>query len=282
MPIIRSVKKMQEISEKLKKEDKSIGFVPTMGYLHQGHASLLKASRQENAVSVLSIFVNPKQFGKNEDFSKYPRDFKKDELLAKKEKVDIIFYPSADDMYSTRHLTNLTVEGISKILCGKFRPEHFQGVTTIVAKLLNIVNPDIMYLGQKDAQQAIVIKRMVEDLNFPTRIKVLPTVRESDGLAISSRNAYLNSRQRQAAPILYQALSQAKTAILQGERNPQRVKGLLRSLIQKNSISHTDYIECVAADSLGSLKRLEGTVLITLAAWFGKARLIDNIVVKIP
>src|SRR5688572_13034297 len=196
MHIIRSPQKLYQTIKRLKLKGKTIGFVPTMGALHEGHASLLRRARKDHDICVLSIFVNPKQFGPKEDFKKYPRPEKEDAALAKMEGVDIIFYPSAKDMYPPEFMTAVEVLGLSELLCGEFRPGHFRGVTTVVAKLLNIVNPDEMYLGQKDAQQAVIIKRMVADLNFATTISVCPTIRESDGLALSSRNKFLTSTQR--------------------------------------------------------------------------------------
>ena len=282
MRTVRGIDVLQRKILRLKRQGRSVGFVPTMGYLHAGHASLLRQCRKENDTVVLSIFVNPLQFGKNEDFSKYPRDFKKDELLAKKEKVDIIFYPSEETMYPDGFLTQVAVKELGEALCGKFRPRHFDGVTTVVAKLLNIVLPDRLYLGQKDAQQAVIIKRMVADLNFPVLVKILPTVREKDGLAMSSRNAYLDVRQRQTAPILYKTLRAAQTAVREGEKNSLRITKLIRSRIESQSAGPIDYVECVDAETLRPLKVLHGKVLIALAVWFGKARLIDNILVRIP
>jgi len=280
MRTIRSIKTLRRFLRQAKRQGKTVGFVPTMGFLHTGHCSLLRKCRKENDVVVLSIFVNPKQFGKNEDFSQYPRDLKHDEILAKKENVDIMFHPSEKEMYPTGHRTEVKVKELSEMLCGRFRPGHFAGVATVVAKLINIVAPDGIYLGQKDAQQAVIIRRMVQDLNFPTMIKVLPTVREKDGLAMSSRNSYLDPTQRSQAPILYQALTAAKTAILKGERNPRTVCDMVRSLIRAKTESPIDYVACIDAETLQPLKTIRGTVLIALAVWFGKARLIDNILVR--
>ena len=207
MQIIRSPQEMHRALKRLKQKGKTVGFVPTMGALHEGHASLLRRARKDHDICVLSIFVNPKQFGPKEDFKKYPRPAKEDMALAKKEKVDIIFYPSAKEMYPPDFLTAVEVEGLSDVLCGQFRPGHFRGVTTVVAKLLNIVSPDEMYLGQKDAQQAVIIKRMVANLNFATTISVCPTIREADGLALSSRNKFLTSAQRSEAANIYRSLN---------------------------------------------------------------------------
>ncbi|HQP12075.1 MAG TPA: pantoate--beta-alanine ligase, partial [Candidatus Omnitrophota bacterium] len=223
MKIITQAKTIQELSQKFRREGKTIGFVPTMGYLHDGHRSLLKACRRHNDISILSIFVNPTQFGPQEDFQSYPRDKKKDVLLAKKENVDIIFYPSEKMMYPGRYLTYIHVEKITATLCGASRPGHFRGVATVVGKLLNIVQPHRIYLGQKDAQQCVVIRQMVKDLNFPVQVRVLPTFREKDGLALSSRNAYLTAEERQEAPALYQALKMAREEIRRGETDSSRL-----------------------------------------------------------
>ena len=281
MRIIRHSKTMHHLVQQTRIKGKTIGFVPTMGFLHDGHRSLFKKSKSENDLTVLSIFVNPKQFAAHEDFHHYPRDEKKDELLAKKEKVDIIFHPSIEEIYPEGYSTYVLVEKLDQVLCGKSRPGHFRGVTTVVAKLLNIVSPNILYLGQKDAQQAIIIRKMVNDLNFPVIIKILPTIRERDGLAMSSRNSYLNPSQRQEAMILFQVLHSAEEKILSGERNVKRIVGLIRMLITKNTLARIDYIECVDADTLHSLERLSGRVLIALAVWFGNTRLIDNITVRV-
>ena len=259
-------------------KNQSIGFVPTMGALHDGHLSLIRKSRRENDITIVSIFVNPKQFGPREDHSTYPRLEIKDILLAKKEKVDIIFYPSEEEMYPTSFLTSVRVDQLTDVLCGPSRPGHFQGVATIVGKLLNIVTPDVLYLGQKDAQQAAVLKRMVTDLNFPVSIKVCPIVREADGLAMSSRNSYLTSRQRAEAPVLYQSLKKAKRKVLTGERSPTKIINLIRNQIKKQSSGRIDYIACTDANSLIPLKRIKGRVMISLAVTIGRTRLIDNIV----
>ncbi len=267
---------------KLKAQKKRIGFVPTMGFLHEGHASLLKKCKKDNDVSVLSIFVNPTQFGPNEDFRRYPRNFKRDKLLAQKQNVDIIFYPSADEMYPEGFLTSVDVSRMTEGLCGKFRPGHFKGVATVVAKLLNIVQPDIFYLGQKDAQQAIVLTQMVSDLNIPVKVKILPTIRETDGLAMSSRNAYLSPENRVQAPKLYQSLLLARKLIQKGERNSRALISTLRTFILKSITNpKIDYVECVDAKTLAPLTKLNGNVLIALAVWIWKIRLIDNIVVRV-
>ena len=281
MRIIRTIKQMQQWALAAKRKGKTIGFVPTMGYFHEGHLSLLRKSKKENDVTVVSIFVNPIQFGPKEDLTKYPRDFKRDELFAKKENVDIIFYPSAVEMYPNRYLTYVDVQKMSEGLCGEFRPGHFRGVATIVAKFLNIVTPRTMYLGQKDAQQAAILKKMVKDLNFLLQVKVLPTVREQSGLALSSRNSYLTREQLAQAAILYRTLRWAKKNILSGERRAQRLTGQIKNMIEKNSSLKVEYVACVNAEELTALKTLRGNILIALAAYLGQTRLIDNITVRI-
>ena len=253
-----------------------------MGALHQGHLSLVRRSRKENDLTVLSIFVNPAQFSPTEDLAKYPRNFKQDLLLAKREKTDIIFYPSIKEIYPKGCLTYIHVEEIADGLCGKFRPGHFRGVATIVGKLLNIVQPDTMYLGQKDAQQVVVLKKMAADINFPVTIKVCPTIREKDGLALSSRNSYLTQEQRKEAPVLFESLNQAKEKIRAGERKTQELIGLIEKNIQQKSSGRIEYIACADAKTLKHLEKLKGEVLIALAVWFGSTRLIDNITVRIP
>jgi len=252
-----------------------------MGALHEGHLSLIRKSRRENAITIVSIFVNRKQFGPREDFSSYPRPEKKDILLAKKEKVDIIFYPSEKEMYPTSFLTSIGVDQITDILCGSSRPGHFRGVTTVIGKLINIVTPNALYLGQKDAQQAVVLARMVTDLNFSVSIKVCPIVRETDGLAMSSRNSYLTSQQRKEASVLYESLKQAKKNILTGEHNATRIIKLIRKQVKKHSSGTIDYIACADANSLIPLKHIKGKVMIALAVKFGRTRLIDNIIFRV-
>ena len=257
----------------------TIGFVPTMGFLHDGHLSLMRHSKNENDLTVVSVFVNPKQFVSQEDLKQYPRDKKRDELLVRREKVDIMFYPTAEEMYPEGFLTYVRVEKMSGCLCGKYREGHFQGVTTIVAKLLNLVSPDTLYLGQKDAQQAVIIQTMVKDLNFPVHVKVLPTIREKDGLAMSSRNSLLTVNERKEAPVLFYALRKAEQAVRSGERSVKNIQRAIEEAIERSSVATVQYVECVDAQNLKSLSKLRGKVLISLAAWFGKTRLIDNIVV---
>jgi len=278
MKIIPSTQSTQKLISRLKLKHKTIGFVPTMGALHEGHLSLVRKSRKENNITVVSIFVNPKQFGPKEDLALYPREEKKDKYLLQKEKVDLLFYPSADEMYPKGYKTYVEVSDFGRGLCGPIRPGHFKGVTTIVAKLLNIVTPDRLYLGQKDAQQAIMIDKMIRDLNFPVKTIVCPTVRENDGLATSSRNVYLNEQHRSEAVILFKALTQAKHEIKSGLQNPQTVIKNMKSLIEQCSSGIIHYIECVNAENLIPLKELRGKILIALSVSFGKTKLIDNII----
>ena len=279
--VVTKINIVRKIVEGYRQQKKSIGFVPTMGCLHEGHLSLIRKCREENDKTIISIFINPKQFGKNEDYKNYPRDKKKDELLAKKEKVDIIFYSSVKIIYPDRYLTYVDMEKLPKLLCGKFRPGHFRGVITVVAKLLNIVSPNTLYLGQKDAQQAIIISQMVKDLNMPVSIRVLPTVRDADGLALSSRNSYLSKRQREQAPVIYQALRCAKEKIQKGKRDSKIILRGIREMITKRSAGIIEYVECVDRKTLEPVTTLRGHVLIAVAVWFGKARLIDNISVRV-
>jgi len=281
MRVIRSVSSIQQLIKKAKLAVKTVGFVPTMGALHDGHRSLLRRCRRENDIVVLSIFVNPKQFGPREDFAKYPRREQADKKLAKKEKVDIMFVPSEKEMYPAGYLTYIAVERMTQGLCGRSRPGHFRGVTTVVGKLLNIIMPDVLYLGQKDAQQAAVVTRMVRDLNFPVRCKICPTVRAADGLAMSSRNQYLSAGQRKEAAVLYRSLKEARQSVAAGNRLVTAIVGKIRSRLTRESSGRIDYVECVAADTFMPLKRIQGKAIVALAVWFGKTRLIDNIIVQV-
>jgi pantoate--beta-alanine ligase len=281
MRLIRSPKKMQKICRELRERVKTIGLVPTMGYLHEGHLSLVRIAKKRSDVLVVSVFVNPAQFGPREDFKSYPRDFKKDRLLLEEEGCDLIFAPRMEDMYPEGHLAYVTVEKITGKLEGRTRPTHFRGVTTIVAKLFNIVRPDVVVFGQKDAQQAVVLKKMVDDLNYGIKMIIAPTVREKDGLALSSRNEYLSKDERKHATVLYQSLREAKRMIRGGERSASRIVTRMRSLIKKQPAAELDYVAITDARTLEPLKRLKGEVLISLAVRFGQARLIDNIEVKV-
>lgn len=281
MQVIRSIKSLRRAVAKAKSAGQRVGFVPTMGALHEGHLSLIRRCRKENDLVILSIFVNPTQFGPAEDFARYPREEKKDKKLAKQEKVDIIFYPSVKTVYPKGYLTYIDVEKLTQPLCGQSRPGHFRGVATVVGKLLNIVAPDVVYLGQKDAQQAAVVRQMVRDLNFPVAVTVCSTVRDIDGLALSSRNGYLSPAQRKEATVIYRSLREAKARARQGERRAGTLLRGIRSRILRESSGVPEYIECVQAQTLVPLKRIEGKVMIAVAVRFQKTRLIDNIVFHI-
>lgn len=281
MKIVDNISRMSTLSKMLKKEGKVIGFVPTMGYLHDGHLSLVRTAKKHTDVVVMSIFVNPLQFGPGEDFEKYPRDFKHDEEVAGSAGADILFYPASKDIYPEGYSTYVNVEGLTDGLCGASRPGHFRGVATIVAKLFGIVRPDVAYFGQKDAQQAIVIKKMVEDLNMGIEIKMVPIVREKDGLAMSSRNVYLSESERRDAVVLYQSLKKAESLVEQGERDSKKIIKAMESMIKEKSSARIDYISVVNTKNLKDMNKISGEVLIALAAFVGKTRLIDNVILKV-
>jgi len=271
---------MVQYSQAARRRIETIGFVPTMGALHEGHLSLIRKARKENARVVVSIFVNPAQFGKNEDFKRYPRNLRQDALLCQKEGVDILFSPLAKEMYPVNYKTYVQVKDLSDCLCGKFRPGHFKGVATVVIKLFNIVAPDTAYFGQKDAQQAVIIRKMAEDLNLSVKIIVLPTLRDKDGLAMSSRNIYLNKNERKHALSLYKSLHSARGLIQKGERSPERVIRAIRKMIAIDKAPRIDYISIVDPDTLMPLDKITNNSLIILAVWIGKTRLIDNVIVR--
>jgi pantoate--beta-alanine ligase len=254
----------------------TVGFVPTMGYLHEGHLALVKQARIENSAVIVSIYVNPTQFGPREDFGAYPRDLNRDLELLKEGGVDIVFVPSDDQMYSPEFSTWVDVENISQRLEGTSRPGHFRGVATVVAKLFNIIQPTKAYFGQKDAQQVMVIKRMVGDLNMAIEIVVVPTVRESDGLAMSSRNSYLSPEERQAATVLFRALTLARQLRLGGEKDAGKIRRQMTLLIQKEPLAQIDYVSIADAETLEELDLIDHRALASLAVRIGKTRLIDN------
>ena len=280
MKIIRNIKEMAGVAKKHRRRCESIGLVPTMGALHEGHLSLVRQSRRENVFIVVSIFVNPSQFGPKEDLKSYPRPFKNDFVSRLKEGVDIIFYPEAKQMYPKGYKTYVEVKELSDLLCGKSRPGHFKGVATIVTKLFNIVQPDTAYFGQKDAQQAVIIKKMVKDLNIPVEIKVMPIVRQKDGLAMSSRNAYLSAQGKKDALVLYQSFNLAKDLIKKGVRDPHKIINSMRGLIQNNKAARIEYIAIVDSDNLKPIERIKNHCLIALAVKIGKTRLIDNMIIR--
>ncbi len=261
--------------------DKRIGLVPTMGALHEGHLSLIRAARAQSDVVAVSIFVNPLQFGPNEDLAKYPRTFERDCQLLEAEKVDLLFAPSNDDMYPTGATTFVTVEGPSDRLCGRSRPGHFRGVTTVVSKLLHIVAPDLAFFGQKDAAQVAIIRRMVRDLNFPVRIVVCPIVREKDGLALSSRNAYLDPQQRQQALALYRALMRVKVLSDTGEHSAAKLSEAGKQVMAEEPGARLDYFEVVNPETLDPVSDITHGVLVAVAAFIGNTRQIDNVVLQV-
>ena len=253
-----------------------LGLVPTMGYFHAGHLALVKRARRENSAVVVSIFVNPTQFGPDEDYAAYPRDMERDLALLRKEKVDVVFVPAAEEMYPAGYATFVDVQGVTSGLEGEKRPGHFRGVATVVTKLFTIVRPDRSYFGQKDGQQAAVVRRLTRDLNLGSEIVVVPTVREPDGLALSSRNIYLSVRERQAASVLYRALCRANELWRQGERDAEVLRQEMAGLIQTEPLAQIDYISIADAESLKELGKVDRTAMASLAVRFGKARLIDN------
>ncbi|RJP26061.1 MAG: pantoate--beta-alanine ligase [Candidatus Abyssobacteria bacterium SURF_5] len=280
--IIRDPAEMQALANQLRRAGKTIGFVPTMGYLHEGHASLLRGARRDNDAVVLSIFVNPTQFGPNEDLDKYPRDMIRDENIARQEGTDYIFYPEPRDVYPSGYQTHVSVEKLTKSHCGISRPTHFGGVATVCTKLFNLVLPHRAYFGQKDYQQCAVIKRMVKDLNMNLEIVVLPTAREADGLAMSSRNAYLKPDERVQAVCLYEALQLAKSMATDGERKAANLISAMREHIQERPSARIDYLSVADVDTLEELETLQEKAVVLLAVFMGKkTRLIDNEVITV-
>jgi len=278
MEVIKSTAEMQEISLRLKREGRIIGLVPTMGYLHDGHLSLIKKARRENDIVIMSNFVNPLQFGPKEDFATYPRDLDRDNKLAESAGVDYVFAPTTEEMYPQGYDTYVEVKGpITEKMCGKSRPGHFKGVTTVVLKLFLITQPDRAYFGQKDTQQAIVIRKMVTDLNVPVKIITCPIIREEDGLALSSRNTYLSSEERLQALALPRALSAGRDMIMKGETDPQKVRLHIKQILESSPGIRVDYVEVVDGDDLSDLSVIKGKVLLAAAVYVGKTRLIDNI-----
>jgi pantoate--beta-alanine ligase len=276
MEIIQKIRPLKELITNYKKDGLSIGFVPTMGYLHEGHLSLVREAKKNNDITVVSIFVNPTQFGPNEDLDKYPRDFERDEILLRGEGVDIIFYPDVKEMYSSNHMTYVNVEKITDKLCGLKRPGHFRGVATVVCKLFNIVKPDNAYFGLKDYQQVLVIKKMVEDLNMDVDIIPMPIVRERDGLAMSSRNVYLSDEERVSALSLNRSFLLVDDLMKKGIRNSKILIDEVTKFILSHPYTKVDYVEVVDPDNLENKDRLEGRFLLALAVFVNKTRLIDN------
>ena len=282
MRVLSTVAEMQAACREVRRSGKSLGLVPTMGALHEGHLSLVRAARAHNQVVATSIFVNPLQFGPNEDFSKYPRTFDRDRQLLGAEKVDLIFAPSADEMYPEGASTTVYVRGLSEKLDGKSRPGHFQGVTTVVAKLFEIVRPDRAYFGQKDAAQVALIRKMVQDLNIDLELIICPIVREHDGLAMSSRNTYLNPEQRKQALVLYRSLMRMQTLADRGESSSSALSDAGKQVLAEEPDIKLDYLEIVNPHSLDPVPDITQGALVAVAAWVGTTRLIDNIVLYGP
>jgi pantoate--beta-alanine ligase len=278
MEIINRRQRMSSVARKTRREqDRTIGLVPTMGALHEGHLSLVREARRMCDVVVVSVFVNPTQFGPGEDFERYPRNLTKDTALLTDYNVDYIFAPPVEEIYPKGFSTYVNVDGISEQLEGASRPGHFRGVATVVTVLLNVVRPDFAFFGQKDAQQALVIRRLVKDLAFDTEVIVLPTVREDSGLAISSRNLYLSPEEQEAAPVIHRALAKAKEVYKEGERSAARLVDLIRTTIESEPRARVDYVSITDAETLERLDKLdERPILIAVAAYVGKTRLIDN------
>lgn len=282
MRVVESASEMQTLSLNYKKAGKIIGLVPTMGYLHEGHLFLVRQAKSICDIVIVSIFVNPIQFGRGEDYDIYPRDLERDSEMLAREGVDLVFAPLVREMYPEGYNTYVEVEGeIAAKMCGKSRPGHFRGVTTVVSKLFNICLPDYAFFGQKDAQQAAIIEKMVRELNFPLKIVRVPIVREEDGLAMSSRNVYLDAEERKQALILYKSLIHGRELIEAGERDVNRIKREMEAMIKSVPRAEIDYIEIVAADDLSSLDKIDRQVLLALAVRIGKTRLIDNLLVEV-
>jgi len=280
MKLAKTIESVRTLVKAAKAAGKKVGLVPTMGALHTGHVSLMEAAAKECDFVVVSIFVNPTQFGPDEDFEKYPRPIEKDLAICKKAGVDVVFNPTPDVMYGPESLTWVTVDKLTELLCGRFRPGHFRGVTTVCAKLFNIVLPDVAYFGQKDAQQAIVIEQMAADLNMPLEIVVCPTVREKDGLAVSSRNKYLSEQERKEAAKIYKSLEKCKEMVDGGVTDSNEIVAQMRSKLQQIKGGRIEYVSIVDAETLENVDKITGRVIAAVAIKLGPARLIDNILME--
>jgi pantoate--beta-alanine ligase len=281
METITKIDEMRSAVKALKSQGKTVGFVPTMGYLHEGHLSLVRESIQKADSTVVSVFVNPAQFGPTEDLEDYPRDIRQDSEILEKEGVHYLFVPEVEEMYPEGYKTYVEVHDFQDKLCGRSRPGHFRGVCTIVLKLFHIVNPDFSFFGQKDAQQAIILKKMVKDLDLEVKIEVLPIIREEDGLALSSRNTYLNTEERRAALVLSKSLNEAQMMIEKGEREVESIIKKMKKIMNREPLAKIDYIEIVDMDNLNPLTRIGKKALVAVAVFIGKVRLIDNVIVQI-
>ena len=280
MEVIRTIKEMKEFSSRARRDGKTIAFVPTMGYFHDGHLSLMRGGRKQGDLLVVSLFVNPTQFGPSEDFKNYPRDFERDGKMAEEVGVDVLFVPEAMEMYPPDHQTVVRVERVTQNLCGKSRPTHFQGVATVVMMLFEIVMPHVAIFGEKDYQQLVTIQQMAKDLHMSVEVVGMPTVREADGLAMSSRNTYLLPEERKAALSLHRSLQKAKDLLQKGERNADRIINEVRGILQSEPLVRIDYAQICDAYTLKDVGRIEGDVVVALAAYLGKTRLIDNFVYR--
>ena len=276
--IVHTIREVREAVAAQRAAGRRVGFVPTLGGLHEGHGSLIGRSVAECDFTVVSIFVNPLQFGPAEDFAKYPRELEVDAAFCEGRGVDLLFAPSQEEMYPREQRTFVEVTGLTEGLCGRYRPGHFRGVTTVVTKLLMIVLPDVAYFGQKDGQQLAVVRRMVEDLNIPVVIESVPTVREADGLAMSTRNRYLSADERRAATAIYKGLEAARALLASGERDAEAVRGAVRAALAAEPLLREQYVEVVDAGDLQPVQKVEGRVMVAVAAFAGTTRLIDNIV----
>jgi pantoate--beta-alanine ligase len=281
MKVITTIHEMQLEINKQKNQSRSVGYVPTMGFLHEGHLTLIKKARNENDVVVLSIFVNPLQFGPDEDYDSYPRDFERDRALAESEHVDFLFFPSVEEMYPSSPSIKITVEDRTNVLCGKSRPGHFNGVATVLTKLFNIIMPHRAYFGLKDAQQVAVVDSLIKDFNFPIELRPVEIIREHDGLAKSSRNVNLRPEERLQAPVLYKSLQAARKSIENGERNAQNIIRIVSNIIETETNGLIDYVELYSYPQLKLLEQLSGTVIIAIAVKFSTVRLIDNLIIEI-
>jgi pantoate--beta-alanine ligase len=279
--LVKEIKELRALVKGWKREGLSVGFVPTMGALHEGHESLVKRAVAENDKVVVSVFVNPTQFGPNEDYDAYPRDINKDLSLCMNAGAAVVFNPEPSEMYFENKSTSVSVSNLTSVLCGAKRPGHFDGVCLVVSKLFNIVTPDKAYFGQKDAQQVAVLKRMVRDLNIDIEIIPCPIIREEDGLAKSSRNTYLSKEERKAALVLSRSLNLAKELLDGGERNAAKIKEVMIEEINKEPLAKIDYIEIVDSDSLENVENIERSILVPIAVYIGKTRLIDNFIFSI-
>ena len=280
MKTITKAKEMHDVVKEEKSRGRSIGFVPTMGFLHEGHLSLVRESVRQAAVTVVSIYVNPTQFGPKEDFREYPRDMKRDNEILEAEGADYVFSPGNEEIYPEGYKTYVEVHDLQDTLCGRSRPGHFRGVCTVVLKLFNIIEPDIAYFGQKDVQQAIILKRMAQDLNLGVKIEVLPIVREEDGLALSSRNTYLDQEERKAARVLSQSLEEAQEMVRNGEQDSGQIVSRMKEKISKEPRAKIDYVKIVDMEKLNPVAKIENGALAALAVFVGKVRLIDNMILK--